>query len=233
MSINGDVDLPGNATATVGQTSLLGSLHVELAPPTNTAPEGRLHEGSVIALSSVRCTRQRSRRWRPCRCCSTVVGSGSFKTSRGRSAPVHRSRGRPAQPDPAAGYVSSPTSNDQTDDITAATDSLNNLVGQFAAQKPVVDKALKTIPDALAVLKDQRGNLTECARPAGQVQRAGRRLGQPDEGTAWSRSSKTLGRCWNRWPTPARRLTRSLDYFTMFPYAKSTVQNGFAVITPT
>ena len=31
MSINGDVDLPANATATVGQTSLLGSLHVELA----------------------------------------------------------------------------------------------------------------------------------------------------------------------------------------------------------
>ncbi len=34
MSINGDVDLPANATATVGQSGLLGSLHVELAPPT-------------------------------------------------------------------------------------------------------------------------------------------------------------------------------------------------------
>ena len=32
--------------------------------------------------------------------------------------------------------------NDQTDDIIAATESLNNLVGQFADQKPVVDKAL-------------------------------------------------------------------------------------------
>ncbi len=52
MRLNGDVQLPANATARVGQTSLLGSLHVELAPPTGVAPEGRLHEGSLIPLSS-------------------------------------------------------------------------------------------------------------------------------------------------------------------------------------
>ena len=34
MRLNGDVVLPANATAKVGQTSLLGSLHIELAPPT-------------------------------------------------------------------------------------------------------------------------------------------------------------------------------------------------------
>ena len=34
MRLNGDVDLPANATAKIGQTSLLGSLHIELAPPT-------------------------------------------------------------------------------------------------------------------------------------------------------------------------------------------------------
>lgn len=33
LRLNGEVDLPANATATIGQTSLLGSLHVELAPP--------------------------------------------------------------------------------------------------------------------------------------------------------------------------------------------------------
>src|SRR4029079_160290 len=37
----------------------------------------------------------------------------------------------------ATGYL-----DDQKDDIIAATESLNNLVGQFTAQKPVVDKAL-------------------------------------------------------------------------------------------
>src|SRR5688500_1039857 len=38
MKIDRDVNLPANATAAVGQTSLLGSLHVELAPPTGVPP---------------------------------------------------------------------------------------------------------------------------------------------------------------------------------------------------
>ena len=40
MRLNGDVDLPANATAKIGQTSLLGSLHIELAPPTDQPPQG-------------------------------------------------------------------------------------------------------------------------------------------------------------------------------------------------
>ena len=33
LSLDGDIDLPQNSTATVAQTSLLGSQHVQLAPP--------------------------------------------------------------------------------------------------------------------------------------------------------------------------------------------------------
>ena len=83
--------------------------------------------------------------------------------------------------------------NDQTDDIIAATESLNNLVGQFAAQKPVVDKALQTIPDALAVLE----------RPARQPGRRARRSSAssarwpPTRSTRprkrWSHELKDLG----------------------------------------
>ena len=47
-----DVDLPANATAKIGQTSLLGSVHLELAAPTNVRPQGTLHNGSLIPLSS-------------------------------------------------------------------------------------------------------------------------------------------------------------------------------------
>src|SRR5262249_48327878 len=52
MKLNGDVDLPENATAKVGQTSLLGTLHIELSPPTTEPAHGRLHQGSLIPLSS-------------------------------------------------------------------------------------------------------------------------------------------------------------------------------------
>src|SRR2546423_11642856 len=52
MTLNGDVDLPANATVTLGQTSVFGSPHVELAAPVGVPPQGKLHSGSLIALSS-------------------------------------------------------------------------------------------------------------------------------------------------------------------------------------
>ena len=52
MTIDRDVDLPANATATLGQTSVLGSLHIELAAPRGVAPQGKLHNGSLIPMSS-------------------------------------------------------------------------------------------------------------------------------------------------------------------------------------
>src|SRR3954467_2698163 len=45
MRINGDVHLPANSTAKVGQTSLLGSMHIELAPPPHEAPQRGLKNG--------------------------------------------------------------------------------------------------------------------------------------------------------------------------------------------
>ena len=88
MRLNGDVDLPANATAKIGQTSLLGSLHVELAPPTDAAAAGqaarRIADPAVARRAP---TRPPSRRWRRCRWCSTAAGSARFRTSPRRSAP--------------------------------------------------------------------------------------------------------------------------------------------------
>ena len=46
MQLNDNVELPANATATVGLTTIFGSLHIELAPPTDeAASRGRLQAG--------------------------------------------------------------------------------------------------------------------------------------------------------------------------------------------
>ena len=42
ISVKPDVAIPGNAVATVGQTSLLGSMHLALNPPLGEEPSGRL-----------------------------------------------------------------------------------------------------------------------------------------------------------------------------------------------
>src|SRR4029453_12788068 len=50
LSVNRDVELPANAVAAIQQSSLLGEKYVELAPPGNEEPEGRLGDDSRITL---------------------------------------------------------------------------------------------------------------------------------------------------------------------------------------
>ncbi len=51
LHVDDSVHLPANATATLEQTSLLGEKYVELAAPTDTAPQGQLRGGAVIPLA--------------------------------------------------------------------------------------------------------------------------------------------------------------------------------------
>ena len=190
MRLNGDVQLPANATAKLGQTSLLGSLHIELAPPTEEPPQGKLHEGSLIPLASSGKYPSTEQTLAAIALLLNGGGIGNIQDitealSIAFTGRENDLRSLIEQLDKAIGYL-----NDQKDDIIAATESLNNLVGQFAEQKPVVDKALKTIPDALVVLKDQRDNLVGRVGAARQVQRAGRRLGQPNQGSARPRAQR-------------------------------------------
>ncbi|MBI3213436.1 MAG: virulence factor Mce family protein [Mycobacterium sp.] len=168
MSIDGDVDLPANATVKLGQTSLFGSLHIELAPPTAAAPEGRLHDGSLIPLSNAGVFPSTEQTLAAISLVLNGGGVGQIQdiTQALSTAFAGRAddlRSLIGQLDTYVGHL-----NEQKDDIIAAADSLNNLIGQIAEQQPVVDKALKTIPDALAVLNDQRKNIADAVTQLGQ-----------------------------------------------------------------
>ena len=102
-------------------------------------------------------------------------------------------------------------------------DSFNNLVGQFAEHKPVLDKALKTIPDALAVLKNERDKLGDALDATRPMQRPGRRRRSNRPRKIWSKNSAISDRCCNRWPTPGMALTRGLDYLTVPLFPKPPV----------
>ena len=168
IRIAGDVVLPANSTVKIGQTSLLGSLHVELAPPTDAPPEGRLHDGSLIPLPQAHNYPTTEQTLATISMLLNGGGIGQIQDitkafSTAFSGREQDLRSLIEQLDIFIGYL-----NDQTDDIIAATDSFNNLIGKFAANKPVVDRALKTIPDALAVLKDQRGSLADALDQLGK-----------------------------------------------------------------
>lgn len=224
MTLNGDVQLPANATATVGQTSLLGSLHIELAPPKDVAPEGRLVQGSVIPLSSSGAypTTEQT-----LAAVSLILNGGGISQVQditlelstafaGREGDL---RSLIEQLDKFIQY-----NNDQKNDIIAAAESLNNLVGQFAEQKPVVDQALRTIPDALEVLKDQREQLSEALVQLGKFSAfAADSANQTRE--ALVQELKDLGPVLQSLADAGPALTRSLSFFPTFPWPKETISN--------
>lgn len=169
IRLDGDVDLPANATATIGQSSLLGSLHVELAPPTGAPPRGRLREGALIPLSSAGSYPTTEQTLAAISLLLNGGGIGQIQdiTQSLSAALAGRAddlRSLIAQLDTFTGHVG-----EQTGDIIAAAESLNNLVGQFADQKPVVDRALTAIPAALRTLADERQTLVEALDQFGKL----------------------------------------------------------------
>lgn len=224
MRVNGDVNLPANATAKMGQTSLLGSQHIDLAPPTDVAPEGRLHDGSLIPLqngSAYPTTEQ------TLAAVSLILNGGgigqlqdvveTFSTAlRGREQDL---RSLIEQLDKFVGYV-----DDQTGDIIDATDSLDRVAGTFAEQKPVVDRALKTIPDALAVLKDEREYLAEALDQLGKFSAVtADSVNQTKDNLV--KELKDLAPVLRSLANAGPALTRSLGLITTYPFPNENLEN--------
>jgi len=224
MTVNGDVDLPANATATVGQTSLLGSLHIELAPPTDVAPVGKLRNGSLIPLSSGGAHPSTEQTLAALSLMLNGGGIGqiqditkAFSTAfAGREDDLRSLIG---QIDQFVGHL-----NAQSADIIAATESLNNLVGQFAEQKPVLDKALRTIPDALAVLSEQRHNLVEAVDQFGKFSAlTADSVNKTKDNLV--KELNDVGPVLESLANAGPALTRSLSFLATYPWPKETVQN--------
>ncbi len=222
IRLNGDVDLPANTTATIGQTSLLGSLHIELAPPTGGPPRGRLQEGSLIPLAAAGSYPTTEQTLAAISLLLNGGGIGQIQDiteslSTALAGRANDLRSLIEQLDVFTGRVS-----DQTGDIIAATDSLNNLVGQFADQTPVVDRALQTIPDALRTLKDERQQLVDALDQFGKFSAlAADSTNQTKE--ALVKELKDLAPVLESLANAGPALTRALGLLPTYPFPKDTI----------
>ncbi len=224
--LDGDVQLPANTTAAVGQTSLLGSLHVELAPPTGLPAAGRLHDGSLIPLSSASAYPSTDQTLAAVSLLLNGGGVGQMQditkalstAFTGRESDL---RSLIAELDKFAQYA-----NDQSGDIIGATDSLNRLVGRFAEQRPVIEKALDTVPKALTVLKDERDHLADALDQLGKVDALTADSVNQTK-AAIVQELKDLGPVLESLANAGPALTRSLDFYSTYPFTKSTVTNWF------
>lgn len=222
MTLEGDVDLPANATARLGQTSLLGSLHVELAPPRDVPPSGKLHDGSLIPLASTGGYPSTEQTLSALSLLLNGGGVGQLQTIIKELTTAFSGREQDwktllEQLNTFVSYL-----DDQKDDIIDATESLNNLVGQFAGQDQVLDRALKTLPDAVTVLKDKRKNLTEAITQLGKLSAlAADSVDQVKVNLV--KELQDLGPVLQSLADAGPALTRSLDFYATFPFPREAI----------
>jgi phospholipid/cholesterol/gamma-HCH transport system substrate-binding protein len=219
MTIEPNADLPANATATIGQTSLLGTLHVELAPPPGVAPKGKLHDGSVIPLASSSAYPSTEQ---TLAALSLVLNGGGLGQLQDITQSLSTAfTGREKDLKSLIGQLDKFTAylDDQKDDIVAALDSLNNLVGQVADQKPVLDKALKSIPDAITVLKDQRSKIADAFGGIDDIGGVGADILEPTKENL-IKELGDLGPVEKSLADSGLALTRGLDYLTVPLFSK-------------
>lgn len=224
IRLNGDVNLPENSTISVGQTSLLGSLHIELAPPTDMPPQGRLREGSLIPLSSGRAYPSTEQTLASASLLLNGGGLGQVQDITKALSTAFAGREDDLRSLLQQLDIFITRVNDQTSDIIAATDSLNRLVGQFAEQKPVLDTALDTIPDALAVLNNQRDHLVEAVDQLGKFSAlSADSVRQTKE--ALVQELKDLGPVLESLANAGPALTHSLSLLLTYPSGKENISN--------
>jgi phospholipid/cholesterol/gamma-HCH transport system substrate-binding protein len=159
ISVKPGVQLPANVTAAVGQTSLLGSMHLELAPPVGAPASGTLAAGSHIPLD--RTTTYPSTE-QTLAALSSVVNAGGLgqigdivhslnATFFGHETDI---RDLITRLDTFVG-----TLNTQRDNIISAVTELNRFAATLAGQKDTLATALRDIQPALDVLRRERPQL--------------------------------------------------------------------------
>jgi virulence factor Mce-like protein len=156
VAVRPEVVVPANVIASVGQTSLLGSMHLELNTPLGQPPVGRLKSGAKIPLdksSTYPSTEQ------TLSSLSVILNTGGLgqigdiihNFNAALSGHQREARDLLARLDTFVGSFA-----DQRDNIIASIDALDRAADTFAGQRDVLSRALRQIPPALDVLLTER-----------------------------------------------------------------------------
>ena len=167
VRVNAGVVVPANSVATVGQTSLLGSMHLALNPPVGVDPAGRLQSGATIPLSESSTYPSTEQTLSSL---STLVNGGGLgqigdiihNFSTAMSGRENEIRDLLIRLDKFVDVLDTQRSN-----IVDSIRQLNSVAGTFAAQNDKIDRALKDIPPALDVLIESRPRFTTALQRLG------------------------------------------------------------------
>jgi phospholipid/cholesterol/gamma-HCH transport system substrate-binding protein len=168
VDLESDVQLPRNATAKIGQTSLLGTQHLELAAPQNSPSPARLQNNDTIELknSSAFPTTEQT-----LASVATLVRGGGLANLEVITNEVYDIvNGRADQIRALLDKLDTFTAKLelQIGDITRAIDSADRLLAIAAEHNDSLKRALVELPPLVNYLADSRGQVIDAVKALGR-----------------------------------------------------------------
>jgi phospholipid/cholesterol/gamma-HCH transport system substrate-binding protein len=163
LALNGDVELPADATASLRQSSLLGEKFVELAEPYRqrgtAAPAERLADGAVVTADRTNRHTEVEEVFGALSLLLNGGGIGQLQTINRELSNVFS--GNEAEIRAFLSNVDElvTTLDDHRSDITAALDGLNHLSTTLAGRDEQIEGALTDLTPGLRALSEQRSSL--------------------------------------------------------------------------
>lgn len=225
ISVERGAIVPANTVASVGQTSLLGSMHLQLGAPPGEAPRDRLPDGAVITIdrsSSYPTTEQ------TLAALSAVVNPGGLGQIGSIIHDVNNLfadrqgsiRDLVGQMDTFVGNL-----NAQRDNIIATMTEFDRFAAIFAGNDAVITRALREIPVALDVLNRQRPNLVGALTRLGVFSDTATAVIE-EAGDYLVRNLENLGPTLAAIADLGPELGRTLAFATVFPLGQNIIDRG-------
>lgn len=225
VSVRPDVVVPANAVASIGQTSLLGSMHVALDPPLGESPRGRLQPGAGIGVADSRTYPSTEQTLSSLSAVVTGGGLGQIGdiihnlalALSGREQDV---RDLLTRLDTLVGTLER-----QRGRILASIRALNRLATVFADQRDTITRALASIPRALDVLIAERPRITTALDKL-------RVFSDTATGLVNDTQAELVQNLQNLEPTlrslaaVGDDLDTALSYTTVFPFGQTLIDRG-------
>ncbi|MCV7377761.1 MCE family protein [Mycobacterium alsense] len=237
ISVNPGTVIPANAVASVGQTSLLGSMHLQLNPPLGQHGTGRLQPGATIPLNRSMTYPSTEQTLSSLSVILNAGGLGQIGDiihNFNASLSGHAGEARDLI-DRLDRFVG--TLDQQRDNLVESIRALNRLAGTFAGQRDVITQALYEIPPALEVLIKERPRFTAALEKLGTFSDTATRLVN-DAGDDLVGNLKNLGPALGALADVGPDLGSALSYAPTFPFTQSIVDryirgdymNGYFII---
>lgn len=225
VSLNPEVKLPANAIAKIGQTSLLGSNHVELSAPTNTPAQGQLRNNDVIPLERAGAYPTTEQ---VLSSLSVVLNGGGIAQLETITREMNAAlNGREAEIADLLPQLNELTTglDKQTGNIIAAMEGLDRLAGNLADQKDVLARAIDEIHPALTALADRTANITRAVTALGELSDVTERIIQTS-GDDLKANLASLGPVLETLANTGTNLVDAMGIIPSFPFPIKNIGNA-------